>query len=108
MAVFPAHRREIKISYREVPNRALPFGALEKMILLTIRKSINWSTHWFRGKRPGKRWTSNIERPTSNEGPVNQTRALLWPLRQWRSDCWMLLWNGKISESSLTCLSLGF
>jgi hypothetical protein len=40
--------------------------------------------------------TSNIERSTSNETPVNQIRALLWPFKQWRSDCWMLPWNGKM------------
>jgi len=32
-------------------RRKLPLGEFEKMILLTVRKLINWSTHLFTGMR---------------------------------------------------------
>jgi len=36
-----------------LPRGELPFREFEKMILLTIRKSINWSTHLFTGMSVG-------------------------------------------------------
>ena len=45
-------------------------------------------------RRSSRAW-ARVDFPLP-ERPVNQTRALLWPLRQWRSDCWMLPWNGKM------------